>query len=111
MPGRGQDHVEANRIYYGSMPYNSHKTRLTHPTHDIRTPSVMELHLVELAADVVPRVFLLGLIENLLGVAVFDQVTRTPALCGVNIQETGLVSHPLGLLEIVGDDGDGLALL
>ncbi len=67
--------------------------------------------LTEFAADIILCVLFFGFIEDLIGIAIFDKITGAPSLSGVNVKEAGLVGHPLGLLEIVGDDGDGVALL
>ena len=55
--------------------------------------------------------FSLGSSKICLEVAELDKVARAAALRGVDIEETRLVGHALGLLQVVRDDGDGEPLL
>src|SRR5215469_7196734 len=64
------------------------------------TPTVS----AEFAANV-----LLGMRKHFLRVAIFHEIAGAPASGGVDVEETGFIGHALRLLQVVGDDGDGVA--
>src|SRR5271157_4061779 len=64
----------------------------------------------ELTADVILGVLLLRVHEDLVGVAVLDEIACAPALGGVHVEETGFVGDALRLLEVMGHDGGGVYL-
>src|SRR5262249_8345286 len=70
--------------------------------------SVCLLASTEFTTDVLLGVFFLGIVEQLPGVAVFDQIAGSPAARGVDIHERRFVGHTHGLLQIVRDNGNGV---
>src|SRR5262245_9893938 len=60
----------------------------------------------ELSTDVFLGVLFLRLVEDRVRRARLDEITRTPAVRGIDIEKRGYVRHPLRLLQIVGDDHD-----
>jgi len=67
--------------------------------------------LAEISLDVFLRFFLLGVVEDLAGVAELHQVTCPGAIRGIDIPKARLIGHPLGLREIVSHNGDREAFL
>ena len=53
--------------------------------------------------------FLLGIVENLIGLAKLHQVPGPSTVCGIHVQEAGLIRDPLSLPQVVG--GNGVAVL
>src|SRR5215813_9178119 len=67
--------------------------------------------LAELAADVLLRVEMLRIFEDLPGAAEFDEVSGPASLSRVDVQECGLVGDTLRLLKVVRDDRNREAFL
>src|SRR5262249_32315425 len=65
-------------------------------------------HLTKVSANVVLGVLLLGILENSLRILEFDKITRSPSLGRVHIEKARLIRNALGLLEVMGDDGNGV---
>src|SRR5579862_8808924 len=64
------------------------------------------LPLTELAADVGLGVRVTRVLEDLSRLAEFYEIAGPAALGCVDVHERGAVRHALGLLQVVGDDGD-----
>src|SRR5262245_26753049 len=72
--------------------------------------SLEKRSLAELAAHVLLRVNVLRVPEDLPRLPELDEVAGAAALARVDVEKTGVVGHPLRLLQIVGDDGNREAL-
>src|SRR5262249_34138315 len=66
--------------------------------------------LTELTANVLFRVMVLGILEQLTRVTELDEIPGPTALRRVDVQEAGVVGNALRLLEIVRHDRDREAL-
>ena len=68
------------------------------------------LLLAEFAADVVLRVFVPGIAENLTRLSELNQISGTAALSRIYVKKARIIGDALCLLKVVGDDGYGETL-